>query len=322
MSLGQEVSLVVGWRQGRNLRAARVPIGTSFATDLRAAATRTQQALGTLRQRNYEPTAHLEEDEAFAFSLDALPTRPLDRRRRNEPEEDAAPQEQASALVNLVGRPSVLDEVSADQVRNGRRFLFSAATFRDPADADAPVVAMVKGSNPGQVARSGRMLGLLGDTLTRLDQPVMIFADDFDLLVSGTEIVALREGIVAKLFSDVNVVAAAVPALVERLNTSTLPLAPEALTALQEACQQRRLLARRLQVIANQPHLATLTPADVVSYLERTGQDPSTVVREGKLVLAVADAETFLDVLDARHYRHGYDNSLRRAERSSAVQKK
>lgn len=321
MSLGQEVSLVVSWRQGRNLRAARVPIGTSFATDLRAAATRTQQALGTLRQRNYEPTAHLEEDEAFAFSLDALPTRPLDRRRRNEPEEDAAPQEQASALVNLVERPSVLDEVSADQVRTGR-FLFYAATFRDPGDAGAPVVAMVKGSNPGQVARSGRILGLLGDTLTRLDQPVMIFADDFDLLVSGTEIVALREGIVAKLFSDVNVVAAAVPALVERLNTSTLPLAPEALTALQEACQQRRLLARRLQVIANQPHLATLTPADVVSYLERTGQDPSTVVREGKLVLAVADAETFLDVLDARHYRHGYDNSLRRAERSSAVQKK
>lgn len=321
MSLGQEVSLVVGWRQGRNLRAARVPIGTSFAMDLRAAATRTQQALGTLRRRNYEPTAHLEEDEAFAFSLDALPTRPPDRRRRNEPEEDAAPQEQASALVNLVERPSVLDEVSADQVRTGR-FLFYAATFRDPGDAGAPVVAMVKGSNPGRVARSGRILGLLGDTLTRLDQPVMIFADDFDLLVSGTEIVALREGIVAKLFSDVNVVAAAVPALVERLNTSTLPLAPEALAALQEACQQRRLLARRLQVIVNQPHLATLTPADVVSYLERTGQDPSTVVREGKLVVAVADAETFLDVLDARHYRHGYDNSLRRAERSSAVQQK
>ena len=148
----------------------------------------------------------------------------------------------------------------------------------------------------------------------------LVFARDFDLIIDDQQIASLKADAIRRVFADIEIAAAAVPALVKQLSEQTqLSLPPITRDAIAEACGRRRLLARRLQALLAQPHLTKLTPDRVKDYLTRTGQDPSRFFKGGSLVVSIEDAAYFLDVLAQAHYRGGYDDLLRRADRSSLV---
>ena len=180
-------------------------------------------------------------------------------------------------------------------------------------------MAFLKRHNPGAILKTGRLLGLFGDVVTRIEDPVLVFEYDFDLVIEGDEIAALRPTALARLFVDLDVAAAAVPAHVAELRTSSLTFSDDALTAIATACTKRRLLAGRLKALLETSHLSSLTVAMVEEYVTGLNEDPGRYIQSGEIVAGDDDVADLLDVLDQRHYRGGYDQLLRRADRNSVI---
>ena len=65
-------------------------------------------------------------------------------------------------------RPEVSIRFPADSAR-GRNFLFYAVVFTNRTDS----TAFLKRHNPGSVLKTGRLFGLLGQDVTRIDEPVL-----------------------------------------------------------------------------------------------------------------------------------------------------
>lgn len=283
-----------------------------------------QRAQGTLDEigrrvaRTYGSAAQLEDDAAVLLTIDELPTRPSRRRRGSQSTSAGASagdeQEEASQLVELLRYPGDLDPVSPDAAR-GQTFLFYAAVF----SAGGNSIAFVKRHNPAGVLKTGRVLGLLGDVVTRIDDPVLVFEHDSDLVVAGDEIAALSPGALARLFVDLEIAGATVPAHIADLKAIPLQFADGALANISAACSKRRLLGSRLQRLTQADHIATLTIEMVSEHITTLKEDPKRFISAGKIDVAEDDVPIILDVLDQRHYRGGYDKLLRRADRNSLV---
>jgi hypothetical protein len=223
-------------------------------------------------------------------------------------------QEEASHLVDLLTQPGGLDPISADNAR-GRTFLFYAVVFSNRTSS----VAFLKRHNPGAVLKTGRLFGLLGQDVTRIDDPVLIFEPDFDLIVEGNELAALSPTALPRLFVDLELAAAAVPAHVAQLQLSNLKFSAAAVSAISTACAGRRVLAGRLQALLQTDHLSTLTLDMVREYLTSLNEDLGRVIQSGEIVVLEEDVSFLIDVLDQRHYRGGYDKLLHRADRTSVI---
>ena len=297
------------------MAAGRLNLAREMDGELRQRAQGALVEVGRRVPRPYGSAAQLEEDEVFLLTIDELPTRPSRRRRGSQGTPAGADeQEEASQLVELLRSPGDLDPVSPDAAR-GQTFLFYAAVF----SARGSSIAFVKRHNPAGVLKTGRVLGLLGDVVTRIDNPVLVFEHDFDLVVEGDEIAALSPGALARLFVDLEIAAAAVPAHIADLKAIPLQFADGALANISAACSKRRLLASRLQRLTQADHIATLTVEMVSEYIKTLKEDPKRFISAGKIDVVEDDVPIILDVLDQRHYRGGYDKLLRRADRNSLV---
>jgi hypothetical protein len=315
--LGRNAALVLAWRRGSRIKAGRLNLAREMNQELRQRAHAALSEIGQRTVRAYDPAAYLEDDEVFLLTVDELPTRPQRHRPGRQPtapDDGTDQQAEASELVGLLRTPGDLDPIAADTAR-GQTFLFYAAVFSSQGSS----IAFVKRHNPAAVVKTGRVLGLFGDVVTRIEQPVLVFEPDFDLVVEGDELAALKPTALSRIFVDLEVAAAAVPAHIAGLRASALRFADSSLDVIALACTKRRLLAGRLQGLIQAKHLETLTVDSVRNYLTGLDEDPARFISSDQIVVAEEDVAALLDVLDQRHYRSGYDYLLRRADRNSVI---
>jgi hypothetical protein len=314
--LGRNAALVLGWRRGSRIQAGRLNLARDMDRELRERAQAALEQIGERTVRTYDPAAYLEEDEVFLLNVDELPTRPQHRASGQRPNtaERLDGQAEASDLINLLGAPGNLDPISPDTAR-GQTFLFYAAIFSGRAGS----LAFVKRHNPGVVLKTGRVLGLFGDVVTRIEEPVLVFEPDFDLVIDGDELAALKPSALSRIFVDLDIAAAAVPAHVADLKASGLRFADTSLEVIAAACTKRRLLAGRLQGLIQAQHLSFLTVEMVRAYVTGLNEDPERFIVGDQIVVTEDGVAALLDVLDQRHYRGGYDHLLRRADRNSVI---
>jgi hypothetical protein len=251
--LGPRSALVLGWRTNRRLHARRLRLAADMDAQLRSRAQAMLATIASREPRTYEASAHLEDEEVFLLEVSSLPTRPPSKRRKRAEDEDGGigdQQAQVSALVALLSSPGDLDPLDADDAA-GQSFLFYAVVFSDSATDDP--IAFIKRHNSASVLGKGWLLGLWVQTVTHVDNPVLVFAQDFDLVIDGEEIASLRPDAIQRLFADIDIVPSAAPALVRQLGEHRgLRLTDEAQQAIVAACGRRRDLARRLQTLLAQ----------------------------------------------------------------------
>jgi hypothetical protein len=287
--------------------------------ELRRRAEATLREIGERTVRSYDPAAQLEDDEVFLLDVDELPSRPA-RGRRNSAEsagdDDSRVQpSEASDLIELLNAPGDLAPISSDEAR-GQTFMFYAAVF---SGRSTQSIAFLKRHNPGQVLKSGRILGMFGQVVTHIEAPVLVFESDFDLVIDGGELAALKSNALPRLFADVEVAAAAIPMHLAELRTSDLKFAGRTLEVIGAACAKRRLLAGRLQSLVQANHLSDLSVAMVRDYVVALEEDPNRFISGDEIVVSEEDVTDLLDVLLQLHYRGGYDRLLRRADRNSLI---
>ena len=101
------------------------------------------------------------------------------------------------AIVDVVLPWSPLRLVNARSLPR-RRLLLYAATI--PSEQEP--VAFVRKANRRTGVKAGILLAALGNSLTRLEKPVLALEDYFDLIVSERGVISLHQGRFQQLFRD------------------------------------------------------------------------------------------------------------------------
>src|SRR5215210_3592722 len=112
---------------------------------------------------------------------------------------------------------------------------------------------MVRKTNPRRSATAGRMLALLGNTLTDVDKPVFTLEPGFDLIVVPAGVIASTRACSNSVQGDGGR-PRAIPSSVEAISTH-LPLAGDGTARLEEKALKSSRLRRRLRSIYDQAAL-------------------------------------------------------------------
>jgi hypothetical protein len=155
----RSLGLTVAWRAGRRLDAGDIRMSESVADHLRSAVTTTLARVRESDLRPYGPDMHLETEEVLYVNDADLVS--------------------ASGLGDVLFPDQPLQTISARTLPE-RPLVLYAVTFESAGEP----VAFVRKTNPRKSAAAGRMLALLGNTLTGADKPVFTLDPSFDLIVT------------------------------------------------------------------------------------------------------------------------------------------
>ncbi|MGH3973810.1 MAG: hypothetical protein ACRDS9_10870 [Pseudonocardiaceae bacterium] len=321
ITLANDLTLLLGWRPGpKKLTAERLETNSDVADELWVLCRTTLDRLGTLAARPYEEPSILEKgEEFFTLDLEDLPFTPQLRSRDTIPltvaytdSERDEEQRQVADLINLIQRAATLEPLSAGQARDGR-FLFYAVVT---ADENGSPITFVKQSSRIRVARPGRLVAIYADRLSRVEQPVFAFSDDFDLVLAGTDLAVLRAEAYLSLFTDIEVLRNAVPGLVTRLSQQiNIDIPDSSLTVLEERCALKPSFAKRLRRLAHQPWLDSVTPDALRKEMAALpGLPAGVIVEDGSLTVTEEGVGVLLGLIEQVYWVGPFDQQLRQAQ--------
>jgi hypothetical protein len=216
-----EPRLFVGWRpRARQLTGGRVELHADTFDDLR------QVARDALRS--------LADAEAIAFDYEVLPTAGEEYIRRSLDDlpavrsaegsgESAEDFDDSAALVQLVRTCDDLQVVSAGQLANGDFALYGVVF----PQSDGEMVGFVRAVNPARAMKKAALWGRHAGALRRMEPPDLMLESEVDLVITGDELAIIRRSAYDRMFSDLDELAAAVPANVTALvaGIPALPIA-------------------------------------------------------------------------------------------------
>ncbi|MBW0101468.1 Kiwa anti-phage protein KwaB-like domain-containing protein [Pseudonocardia sp. KRD291] len=309
------LTLMLGWRpQAKRLSAETIDINSDVAVALREICTETLKKFSDLTLREYEDTATLDEgEEYFSIRLDQLPkTAPSASPNAGIDDDEAEEVTQIADLIRILQDPGAARRMTPGQAGNGS-FLFYAIVCKD---ADGHQVSFIKQHRGFRVARTGRLLTLFSDRLTRIESPVFSFASDVDLVIRKDELVVLRSEAYVQLFTDIDILRSAVPAYVERLSSSiSVTLDETALQVVEKVCQERASLAKRLRRLNRKSWLASITESSLRAQIDSMPELPDGVRLSGSIVsVDERSVPILLNLLEDVYYRGHHDSSLRSAQ--------
>jgi hypothetical protein len=266
------LGLTVAWRTGRPARRRRHP---HVRKRRRSPARRDHNDTRAVREsdlRAYGPDMQLETEEVLYVNDADLVSE--------------------SRLGEVLFPDQPLQTISARTLPE-RPLVLYAVTFRGAGEP----VAFVRKTNPRKSAGAGRMLALLGNTLTDADKPVFTLDPSFDLIVAPGGVIALEQGVFELLFKETDAVLEAIPGWVDAI-AAHLPLAGDGAALLGEKAMTSSRLRRRLRAINERGHLAYVDIARVRALLRALGLKDADFVDGDELVVDEADPMTLLELLN------------------------
>jgi hypothetical protein len=287
----RSLGLTVAWRAGRRLDAGDIRMSESVADHLRSAVTTSLARVRESDLRAYGPDMHLETEEVLYVNDADLVS--------------------ASGLGGVLFPDQPLRTISARTLPE-RPLVLYAVTFESAGEP----VAFVRKTNPRKSAAAGRMLALLGNTLTGADKPVFTLDPSFDLIVTPGGVVALDQGVFELLFKETDAVLEAIPGWVEAI-AAHLPLAGDGAALLEEKALTSSRLRRRLRAINERGHLAHVDIARVRAHIRALGLEEADFIDGDELVVDEADPMTLLELLNEDLFTGGLTDTGFRSERKS-----
>jgi hypothetical protein len=331
LSLDGDPVLVVGRRPAaKTLEGFVVELHMDTFGVMRDIADKTIATIAGSEAVEWRPNAEAEEGEQyFAIDADGLPAPRTARRKHPHHDTDDAQEDissvsptsdpllrEAAALLRLVLAPGELPSLRPEHLAYGDLRFY--AVVWEEGDAGRPV-AFVSEYNPVQVLRKASSWFRFDGTLKLSSPPDFTLDDEADLIITSTEIAALRSAAFDRLFSDVRALMNDVPKNVRALQQafSRLPISSDSVKAIEVVCATRVTFARRLQELASSEHASDVTLAKLRITLKKHGENPADFLGAGRVEITRAEVGPFLDVLEGRWYEADFTSEPRRAARWS-----
>jgi len=265
----EALTLVVTWKKGKELEGRMVRVASDVASALRDACRQTLHSLRESEAVAYGPDAHIDAGEYMA-----VPRGVVD--------------EETLHILDLLERASGLETL--DPRRIPPKLWFYAAVVGDEPKRRA---AFIRKMDPHRIAKPGNILATLGETLSRVEQPVFVLESRFDLLALSDGLVVLNTTAFETLFRSAPELGERVPVWAGAI-TKHLPIDNEGTKRLVEAAKRNSRLARRLRSIYQQGHLVNVTVAQLRREARNQGLDEAALFEGDKLVI---DESTDIDAL-------------------------
>lgn len=284
---------MVGWRQGHGVASSRVQTSTGIAEELRLVA---DVWLGMLSDAAYVGAAYDPDDEQGDADYLTLPYADLD-----DP-----------AILADMGAPAALPLATPDDLREHPPQWYGIVIGDDPA---AQTVYLRRKSPVRAMQQS--ILGVYGDSLTRVTGPLMAFDDAIDIIVAGQQVWAFRQSALEAMFRDTPAVLANVGAWVTTL-AGLLPISATGQQNLVGRLASSSVLRRKVTALLRKPHLQALTIPQVRRELRRLGLPVADYVQNGELVFDRATEKDLLLVLNEDMFIGGLSSTPYAASRKTA----
>lgn len=287
----QPLSLLLLARRPRGLASSQVNIADDVAAYLRAAASATVEDFLDRDVIPYQADMDLAPEEALSFSSS-----------------------------EGIGEAPIFTELfpqSPPDLENARQLqLWRLAAYAVIAGDGNAQVAFVRKANPGRLARPGRLMTTVGQTLSRIDAPVLAFDDRFDLIVTPTAVVSSSQPVFEDFFRYAPELLEHVPAWVEEI-AANLPLAGDGAQILAEKCHSDSRLRRRLRAIVDRGHLAQVTTEHLVAHISALGLRVEDFVADDELLVDAQNPYTLMYLLNEDLFVGGLTQDRFRSDRKS-----
>jgi hypothetical protein len=294
---GQDIALVVAWRERNGFQFGHVDTARAVTQHLRRLITDIEGGLEEKESRRYSIEADLEDDEYMTASLDGR-------------DEEAALRD---SIVNLDG----MDQVGSADLPD-RPLTFYAVVL---GNQRARRTAYIRKSNPMKVAKPGWGLFEFGDTLTTIRNAVFIVEDRFDLILRPDAIDVLTPKVFENLFYELTGVDARVRDWVRGI-ARHLPMGDGVVDLLTTTCRAKPRLRRRLHAIQERGHLAHVTLQQFRHEVRRHGYEATRFIRNGQIVADEDDYGVLLQILNEDLFRGGLTDEEFAAERKTLVHRR
>lgn len=318
------VVLLLAWRDRRDkLHSGRLELAGAPEAELRGSVLAQLQRLDDMRpvSQSGAPLAEPGE-EYFHVSVPTLAPAPDEWGTNYVPSDTSSEiaqekgsgsdEESVGELIQVLYESSEASILTPSQVRNGT-FLFFAVVLHPPQPG-GHLVAAVRIWNPRRGIKPGRLVTHFANRVEALENPVLIFDPDYDLIVSGGHAAYFTQTAFDRLFKDLSVLQKRLPSHVDRV-AETFPLASHSKSALMEACSKRVSYGKRLERLVVNDQLPQFGIDEFVEKLEEFGFQPADFVNSGELSFAANHVGVVLDYFEELYYRTLFTGVPKRADR-------
>lgn len=180
-------------------------------------------------------------------------------------------------------------------------------------------MAFVRKTDPHLTAKPGWVVGSLGQTLSRLDDPVFVLESRFDVIV-------LPEGLAVLNGTPFEVLFRRAEEMEDRVDTwagaisEYIPIAGDGLQKLLEASRRSVRLEKRLRSIYDSGHLENVTLDQLKAAAEDQGLDVASLFsKDGLVITEKTDTLTLLAFLNEDLFKGGLTGTKFAADRKRTV---
>lgn len=302
LSSSGDMTLILGKRTTTRFKAFRVKMHSDVRESMREFATEMIAYLDARSPVDYSDDLAFDADEQYMLvQRGALVVhRPKSRRRKRPADPPADPQiiEMDPAVLEALDTAASAEEITRDSLKK-QAFPFYAAVIGDDPTRR---IAFVKERNPYPVGELGRVLTQFGDGLRRLNEPILTFAKDFDIVVTLDHIAIARGEAFEKLFRDIDALKQRIPVW-SGAAVQALPLDDDSATLLRDVAVRSVRVASQLRGLQERGFLAKTYPIDRLrEKMIEVGLEHERLLAGDKLILQESDVPIVLKLIDERLY--------------------
>jgi hypothetical protein len=260
LPIDKALTLIVVRKRGNGVDGRKVRTATPVTRVLRQACHNTANMLRGFDAISYGPDALIEDEEYMAVPAEVV-------------------ENESRQVMALLRRATALDTLDPREIPK-RLWFYAAVVGANPGDR----VAFVRKVNPHLIAKPGAVIATLGETLSKVDEPVFVLEAQFDLVVFTGGVAVLNATPFETLFRGAPELGERIPIWAKAISDQ-LPVAAGGTDRLIDAGRRNSRLARRLRSIYEQGHLADVTIEKLRSVARDQGLDERTLFEGDELVI-------------------------------------
>lgn len=277
------LTLTVAWRSGRKTKLGRVETGPDVDIAFREVIDATITDLDTRAAQDWAPDADLTAETYLVIAADQLGDAPV-----------LTSEFKGNLLSEVLQQAQTVPTLDAGNLPAADLAFYALTIDR----AEGSRVTFLRRSNPRRGLKKANFFAGLGDSLSRIEEPIFAFDGLIDLIFVDDQVAILSSAAFAALFRDQETLTAQVPKWIDELNTH-VPIAESGRSRLAERALAVTHLRTRLEAIVTRGHLKDVPQEDLRKAMKANDLDPDKLLTaEGELVLEEGDIQSVLYFLN------------------------
>ncbi|GAA4908832.1 Kiwa anti-phage protein KwaB-like domain-containing protein [Streptomonospora salina] len=265
-----DATLIVAWRTPKHVHGRTIQFGSDFEDALRRSAEKSVQIIDTGAGKAYDPDDEQGESKYLTLNHEEL---------------------QDTEVMKILRKGSSLSDANPTEVEKKNIAFYALLIGNDPRNRSI----FMRARNP--IRLSGKLVGILENSLKRVRSPVFQFDSYWDVVITSEKVWTFNQANFERLFKDTDVVLAKTDEWVSKLATF-VPIADSDIESFSERIRSNSTLRRKVTSILAKQHLESMTPESLRERMLAHDLDPDRLMPNGSLSITKETQNEVLQFLN------------------------